>query len=265
MESLPYWRLDAFVGDGLSGNPAAVIECSRWPDDARMASIASETGGSATAFLVPDESGAADWQVRWFAPSGELALCGHASLAAAHVLLARGEADRLSLRTRQAGLLEASQTEAGIELGLPAIPTEAGDWPEAVECLGKEPVECYRSDHGYAVFFFAGEDEIRALTPDLESIAKLGNVQLTCTAPGKHVDVVSRVFTRAGVEDSVTGSAHAALAPLWSERLGEDGFTAMQASARGGRLGVRFEEERGRVWLTGQCATLIEGRFYLTG
>lgn len=263
MESLPYWRVDAFVGNGLQGNPAAIIESKRWLDDGDMKQIASESGGSASAFLIPDESGAADWQVRWFAPGGEIALCGHATLAGAHVLLGRQNTESMTFRTRQAGLLEAQRVEDGIELGLPAIVTESVDWPELAGIVGGNPVATYKNDDGYAVLFFNSEDEVRALEPDLAAIAQLGNVQVTCTAPGTNSDVVSRVFTRAGGEDSVTGSAHAALASLWCEKLGREHFSAVQASKRGGRLEVRFNGER--VFLTGRCATLIEGQFYLAG
>lgn len=268
MDAFPYWRIDAFTGDGLLGNPAAVIECKRWPDDAAMLAIARESGGSATAFLVQDESGGADWQVRWCAPSGEIALCGHATMASAHVLLARSPDEAVTFRTRQAGVLEARRTgDEMIELALPVIPTERGDCPEVVQCIGAEPAETYRSDAGYAVLLFESEDAVRALTPNLARIAELSNVQITATAPAaasaRNADVVSRVFTSTGGEDSVTGSAHAVLAPIWCEKLGRDEFTALQASERGGRLDVRREGER--VWLSGQCETLIEGQFYRAG
>ncbi|MFN2099269.1 PhzF family phenazine biosynthesis protein [Altererythrobacter sp. MF3-039] len=263
MDALPYWRVDAFIAGGMLGNPAAVIECKRWPDDKAMAKIARDSGGSATAFLVPDESGAADWQIRWFGLGGEINLCGHATMASAHMLLARSGSESVTFRTRQAGLLEAKAGEDLVELALPAIPTEPGEWPEVIASVGAQPSALHRGDGGYCVLLFESEDEVRRLSPELGAIAELGNVQISCTAPGKNADAVSRVFTRTGGEDSVTGSAHAAMASLWCERLGRSEFSAIQASQRGGAMQVRLEGER--VWLSGRCATLIEGIYYLTG
>lgn len=259
---MPYWRIDAFVAPGLSGNPAAVIECQRWPDDRAMQAIAQESGGAATAFLIPDASGDADWKVRWFGPAGEIRLCGHATLASAHMLLDREQAEAVSFRTRHGDILIAERADGCVAMRLPAIITEPQDWPEAERLLGRSPLATYRADNGYAAFVLDSEDAVRSLAPDLDALAALGNAQLTCTAAGKRSDIVSRVFS-GGIEDAVTGSAHAVLAPIWAEKLGRDAFSAIQASERGGSLECRLDGDN--VILTGQCRVLIEGRFHLAG
>ena len=267
MESFPYWRVDVFSGDGLLGNPAAVIECKRWLHDEQMLAIAREAGATVTAFLVPDGTGAADWQVRWFGAQQELRLCGHATLASAQILLGRNGAEQVSFRSRYADGLEARRIDAGVEMSIPAITTEAGEWPEAVKFIGKEPLETYRSELGYAAFFYESEEELRGLEPDLEGLASLGDDQFICTAPGRRSDIVSRVFTPgAGLgEDIATGSAHAVLTPHWAKKLGRDEISAVQASKRGGKMQCRLDDGGERVSLTGECTTLIEGRFYLSG
>ncbi len=268
--SLPYRHVDAFASRPFAGNQAAVLLLGSWLPDATLLAIAAENLFPATAFVAPDASGEADWELRWFTPRGEIRLCGHATLASGHVLLdgnvgAAGR-ERVTFRTRKAGVLEVLRTaDAGYEIALPAIPTTRGEWPEAVALLGAEPLEVWRSPDRYGVFVYAGEDQIRALAPDLRGLAALGSDQFICTAPGAATDVVSRVFVPgAGIdEDSVTGSAHAALTPLWAARLGRASFTAHQASARGGDLTCRLDGDR--VWLGGHCVTVAEGTLYVSG
>ena len=216
-----------------------------------------------TAFLVRDASGEADWELRWFTPELEVALCGHATLASGHVLLERDGGDEVTLRTRKAGLLKVRRRAgAGYELALPALAVAPAEWPEAVALLGAGALETWRAPGHYNVFLFEDEDRIRALAPDFPGLRELGDHQFICTAPGRAADVVSRVFVPgAGVdEDSVTGSAHAVLTPFWAARLKRDSFTAHQASRRGGDLTCRLDGER--VWLGGHCVTVVEGRFY---
>jgi predicted PhzF superfamily epimerase YddE/YHI9 len=262
---LPYWHVDAFAGRPFAGNQAAVLLLEEWLPDAMLQAIAGENMFAATAFALRDASGAADWELRWFTPAREIRLCGHATLAAGHVLLGRYGGDSATFRTRQAGCLEVRRTAGGCELALPTIPTEPGEWPEAERLLGASPLEVRRSNDRYCVFLLASEDEVRALRPDFGALAALGDDQFICTAPGHATDVVSRVFVPgAGIdEDSVTGSAHAVLAPFWAARLGRSSFTAHQASARGGDLTCRLDGDR--AWLGGQCATVVEGTFYVSG
>src|SRR5690606_27619805 len=204
---------------------AAVMELGRWLPDETLQAIAEENKFAETAFVVRDESGEADWELRWFTPACEIRLCGHATLASGHVLLGRDGGARVTFRTRKAGALEVRRMAGGgYELALPAIPTVRGEWPEAVALLGAEPREVWRNPDRYNLFLFGSEGEVRALAPDLRGLARLGDDQFACTAPGDTADVVSRVFVPgAGVdEDSVTGSAHAALTPFWAARLGRD-------------------------------------------
>lgn len=262
---LPYWHVDAFADRAFGGNQAAVMPLDAWLPDETLLAIAAENLFAETAFLVPDASGETDWELRWFTPAEEVRLCGHATLASGHVMLGEHGGERATFRTRRAGNLEVRRASAGYELALPAIPTEPGDWPEAVALLGARPQEVWLSPDRYGIYLFANEAEVRALAPDLRGLGALGNDQFICTAPGDAVDVVSRVFVPGGGvdEDSVTGSAHAALTPFWAARLGRTAFSAHQASARGGDLQCRLEDRT--AWLGGPCVTVVEGTFYLPG
>ena len=264
--AVPYWHVDAFADRLFGGNQAAVMPLDEWLPDDMLQAIGAENLFAETAFVVPDNTGAADWELRWFTPEVEIRLCGHATLASGHVLLGRDGGERVTFRTRRAGVLEVRKIAGGgLELALPAIPTQPGEWSEAVAGLGARPREIWRSPDRYSLFLFHSEDEVRALRPDVKALAALGDDQFICTAPGMATDVVSRVFVPgAGVdEDSVTGSAHAVLTPFWATRLGRDSFTAHQASQRGGDLTCRLEGDQ--AWLGGACVTVVEGTFYLSG
>lgn len=264
--SIPYWHVDAFAGRPFAGNQAAVVifeDC--YPDDAVLLAIAEENMFAETAFLLRDTSGAADWQLRWFTPAMEIRLCGHATLASGHVLLQRDGGERVTFLTRKAGVLEVSRAGEGYALALPAIATEPGEWAEAVALLGAEPREVWLSPDRYGIYLFDSAEQVLALDPDLRGLKALGDDQFICTAPGKDTDVVSRVFVPGGGvdEDSFTGSAHAALTPFWTARLGRESFTAFQASPRGGHASCTLDGDR--AVLGGHCVTVVEGRFYLEG
>lgn len=262
---IPYWHVDAFADRPFTGNQAAVMVLEEWLADDVLQAIGEENNFAETAFVVRDTTGVADWELRWFTPAMEIRLCGHATLAAGHVLLTRDDGERVTFRTRRAGVLEVQRSEAGYEVALPAIATEQGDWAQAVALLGAAPVEVWRSPDRYGIYLFADEAAVRGLNPDLRGLGALGDDQFICTAPGTATDVVSRVFVPGGGvdEDSVTGSAHAALTPFWTARLGRDHFTAHQASQRGGDLACRLDGDR--VWLGGSCVSVVEGRFYVSG
>lgn len=262
---LPYWHVDAFASRPFGGNQAAVMPLEAWLPYETLLAIAAENLFAETAFVVRDETGATDWELRWFTPTEEVRLCGHATLASGHVLLSRDGGERVTFRTRRAGELEVRRGGSGYELALPAIATERSSWPEAVALLGAEPLEVWRSPDRYGVYLFETEAAVRALAPDLRGLGRLGNDQFICTAPGDKTDIASRVFVPGGGvdEDSFTGSAHAALTPFWAARLGRSELTAHQASARGGDAVCRLEGER--VLLAGGCVTMVEGTFYLAG
>ena len=268
MTTIPYWHVDAFATRPFAGNQAAVMVLAQWLDDDVLQAIGEENNFAETAFVVRDATGEADWELRWFTPTSEVALCGHATLATGHVLLTRDAGDkgdeRVTFRTRKAGVLEVRRDGDGYALALPETRVEEGAVPGLLEALGVQaPV--YDSVSGAeetSIVLLEDEAAVRAVTPDMRALEGIERMAI-CTAPGDGTDVVSRVFVPAwGVpEDSVTGSAHAALGPFWAERLGRDRFTAHQASARGGDLTCRVEGDR--VWLGGPCVTVVEGRFCL--
>ena len=260
---LPYTHVDAFASRPFTGNQAAVMPLDAWLDDATLLAIAEENNFAETAFLVKDASGEADFELRWFTPTEEVRLCGHATLASGHVLLTRDRGDAVTFRTRQAGVLEVRRSEAGYELALPLIPTEPGEWDEAVALLGAKPMEVWLNPDGYGIYYYGSESEVLALDPDLKGLKALGNDQFICTAFGQNTDVVSRVFVPGGGvdEDSFTGSAHACLTHFWTAKLERERFSAFQASPRGGYAQCRKDGDK--AVLGGQCVTVVEGSFYL--
>ncbi|GMN02415.1 PhzF family phenazine biosynthesis protein [Erythrobacter sp. MTPC3] len=265
MTKIPYWHVDAFANAPFAGNQAAVMVLDEWLPDEILQAIGEENNFAETAFVVRDKTGAADWELRWFTPTVEIALCGHATLASGHVLLGRDGGERMTFRTRKAGILEVRRDGDIYALGLPAIPSQPAEFPEAAALLGAPPLSLHRNADGYNVFLFEDEAAVRALDPDIRGLEALGDDQFICTAPGDNHDVVSRVFVPGGGvdEDSVTGSAHAVLTPYWAAKLGRDSFTAHQASQRGGDLTLRLDGDR--AWLGGPCVTVVEGVFYLEG
>ncbi len=263
MAALAYYHVDAFAERPFVGNQAAVMPLDEWLPDEVLQAIAAEHNFAETAFVVRDASSEADYELRWFTPTMEIRLCGHATLASGHMLLTRDGGDRVTFRTRQVGMLEVRRTAAGYEVALPAIPTTRGNWEEAAFFLGGVPVEVWRNEDGYDLFLYENEAAIRALEPQFPKLGALGTNLFVCTAQGENSDIVSRVFVPGGGidEDPVTGGAHAVLTPFWAGRLGRDEFTAYQASQRGGYVNCRLDGDR--VWLGGSCVTVVEGTFYL--
>ncbi|MDT0576844.1 PhzF family phenazine biosynthesis protein [Croceicoccus sp. F390] len=265
MPQIDYWHVDAFAARAFEGNQAAVMIFDSFPEDGVMQRIAEENNFAETAFVVPFAGEEADYHLRWFTPATEVRLCGHATLAAGHVILGRDGIDAVRFNTMRAGTLHVRRRGEDYELALPAIVTSPGEWPAAVAALDPSnraaPKAIARNPDGYDIFLFDNEEIVRSLFPDMRALAALGDHQFICTAPGSQTDVVSRVFVPgSGVdEDAVTGSAHAALTPFWAQRLGRAEFTAFQASRRGGRLSCRLEGNT--VWLGGPCVTIVTGRF----
>ena len=264
MITLPFTQVDAFAHAPFTGNPAAVMPLEDWLADEVMQAIAAENNLAETAFTVPlPESAGADYELRWFTPTVEVALCGHATLASGHVLMSP-EQQSIRFRTRKSGDLVVTRAEEGYALDLPAWACAPTRRPNLAALLGgPEPIETHWRDGGYMVLLYANETQVRGLSPDFRALAALGDILTIATAPGKETDVVSRAFAPgAGIdEDPVTGSAHSLLIPYWAERLGRERFTAYQASARGGHVGCLLAGDR--AILTGECRTVIEGRFYL--
>ncbi|MEP6785126.1 MAG: PhzF family phenazine biosynthesis protein [Sphingomonadales bacterium] len=262
---IPFAQIDAFADRPFTGNPAAVMPLDAWLDDAVLQAIASENNLSETAFLIPDGTGASDYELRWFTPAAEVALCGHATLASGHFVLSMDQSlARVTFRTRQAGVLEVARHGADYALALPAWMPSKKALPAIIKALGIEtPVETLWHDKGYALVIVEDERTVRTLAPDMTALSKCGDIVAIVSAPGEETDIVSRVFTPAFdiPEDPVTGSAHAVMVPWWANRLERDTFVAYQASARGGYVGCRMAGER--VILTGNCISVIEGMFRL--
>jgi PhzF family phenazine biosynthesis protein len=257
MNELRIVQVDAFADRPFTGNPAAVMPLDAWLSDETLQAIASENNLSETAITVPAD-GDADYELRWFTPTTEVVLCGHATLASGHVLM---DGDRIRFRTRRAGMLEVARASGGdgYAMSLPAWKPEPKPLPRIVEALGCTPVETLWHPLRYGVVVVATQQEVLDLRPDFRTLAEEGDVLTIVTAPGADADMVSRVFaTGAGIdEDPVTGSAHAVLVPYWAERLGRDSLSAWQASRRGGRLTGRLDGDR--VILGGRCVTVMEG------
>lgn len=262
-KAIPYWHIDAFSDAPFGGNQAAVMVLDQWLPDETLVKIGAENNFAETAFLVGDDTDEADWELRWFTPTSEIRLCGHATLASGHMLLNRDGGEQVTFRTREAGVLEVRKAGDGYEVGLPAIETQPSEWDEAARLLGGSPIAMQRSELGYNLFLYEDEAAIRALDPDFRGLAALGGELFVCTAPAEATDIVSRVFVPAyGIdEDPVTGGAHAVLTPYWTAKLGRGSFTAYQASERGGSMTCRIDGAR--VWLGGPCVTVVKGEFYL--
>lgn len=250
---LPYYQVNAFTNRPFGGNPAGVVFLETWLPDVLLQQIAAENNLSETAFLVPRGKG--EWHLRWFTPTVEMDLCGHATLAPAHVLFAeRGFAGKALRFHTRSGVLTATRDEAArVVLDFPSWKPQPTTAPaELSAALGAIPAEVFATRDLLAVF--PHEREIRALQPDFARLAVLKVHAVICTAPGHDCDFVSRFFAPAvGVpEDPVTGSAHSTLTPYWAARLGRATLHARQLSARGGEL---WCEDRGdRVSIAGFSA-----------
>jgi PhzF family phenazine biosynthesis protein len=256
-------QVDAFTDRPFAGNPAAVCILRDAPSEEWMQNVAREVNLAETAFLQPREDG---YDLRWFTPAVEVDLCGHATLASAHVLWETGVLDTATparFHTRS-GLLVARRNGDEIELDFPATPAEAVTPPDGlpdglIEALGAVPVAVAKSRFDYLAEL-ESEDAVRKLQPDLRALAKLPVRGVMATARGNgRYDFVSRFFAPAvGIdEDPVTGSAHCCLGPYWQERVQRDEFLAYQASARGGEIRVKVAGDR--VFLSGKAVTVLRG------
>ena len=257
--ALPIVQVDAFTDTPFGGNPAAVCVLPTVKDDSWMQAVAREMNLSETAFLNPTDDGFA---LRWFTPQVEVDLCGHATLASAHVLWEerRLPPDRAARFHTRSGLLTAERRDAWIEIDLPAQPPLPVQAPAGLlDALGAPAREVARSRTDYLVEL-ESESAVRSLAPDYAALARVDarGVIVTSRSSGPF-DFVSRFFApRVGVnEDPVTGSAHCTLAPYWAARLGKSVFQAFQASPRGGV--IRAAVRGNRVLLSGQAVTVLRG------
>jgi len=254
----PIFQVDAFTQRRFAGNPAAVMLLDEFPADAIMQVVAAENNLAETAFIVAQGDG---YRIRWFTPTVEVPLCGHATLASAAVVMEKVEPHRQSVVFHSlSGPLPVRRTSTGYVMDFPARSSEPVAAPAAlVAALGTTPVEVHANEFNYMALL-PSEQSVRELTPDMAAIARLDRTGVIVTAAGNgEYDFVSRYFAPAkGIpEDPVTGGAHCMLAPYWSERIKRREFRAYQTSARGGEIVCRLKGDR--VELEGACV------FYMSG
>lgn len=258
---LPLHQIDAFADRPFTGNPAAVMPLEAWLPDALMQAIAAENNLAETAFLVREPEG---WRIRWFTPTTEIDLCGHATLASAHLVMTELEPGREEVTFQsRSGQLGVSREGDRLYLDFPSRPGRPV--PERMEevtrALGQRPKALLLARDLVAVL--ADEEAVRAFTPDFAALAALPGMGKVITAPGRTTDFTSRCFFPGdGVpEDPVTRSAHCTLIPTWAERLGKVRLSAFQASARGGFLDCELRGDRVRIG--GGAVKVLEGHFLL--
>lgn len=250
------FQVDAFATRVFEGNPAAVCPLQSWLHDDLLQAIAEENNLSETAFFVPTAKG---FHLRWFTPTNEVDLCGHATLATAHVIFeALGFTESvITFETRSGDLFVKKQGDL-LQMDLPAYHLTACEIPELlVQGLGVRPIKVLADDDYLAVF--DNESAVRAITPNHALLSQLNLRGVIATAPGNDVDFVSRFFApKIGIpEDPVTGAAHCKLAPYWAEKLGKNTLSAKQVSQRGGNLICEVKADR--VVLSGSAVTFMEG------
>jgi len=259
--TIPFYQIDAFTDRLFGGNPAGVCPLEKWLPDETMQKIAMENNLSETAFFVEEESG---FHIRWFTPKVEVNLCGHATLASAHVIFNHlGYKGELVTFSSRSGLLNVTKEGDLLILDFPSNkPRRAALPDDFVQSLNITPMQCYRGKEDY-LLVYKSQQEITALIPDFRRMEKTDARAVIVTAPGEKVDFVSRFFApRVGVdEDPVTGSAHTVLIPYWAERLGKTEMKALQLSRRGGILFCRLRDER--VDIGGKAVTYLKGEISL--
>ncbi|MEE8593229.1 MAG: PhzF family phenazine biosynthesis protein [Candidatus Bipolaricaulota bacterium] len=260
--TIPIYQVDAFAEKPFAGNPAAVCILERPADEAWMQSVAMEMNLSETAFVVRREDG--DFDLRWFTPAVEVALCGHATLATSHILYDTGilNPNETARYHTKSGLLQACFVDGMIELDFPSTPPEDCETPHGLlDALGLESAIYVGQPRFDYLVEVESEDIVRTLTTDFAKLLFLGvrGVMVTAKSESEEFDFVSRFFApSAGIdEDPVTGSAHCVLAPYWAAKLGKIKLSAYQASARGGRLKCTLAGDR--VKLAGKAITVLHG------
>lgn len=262
MLTFPIYQADAFTDKLFGGNPAAVCPLPEWLPAETMQKIAAENNLAETAFFVPKGH---EYELRWFTPELEIDLCGHATLATAHIIFSHldYQADVVNFHTQKAGVLTVSRQEGLYTLNFPSRVPEPTSAPDGlIEALGgTAPLEVFRS-RDYMVVY-KDEAAVLALQPDFTALSKIDGIGIIVTAAGDNCDFVSRFFAPgAGIpEDPVTGSAHCNLIPYWAERLGKTELHAFQVSERKGELWCKLDGDR--VLMSGKAITYLKGEIYI--
>lgn len=263
MLSIPIYQVDAFSDKLFGGNPAAVCPLREWLPAPQMQKIALENNLAETAFFIPMGK---DFEIRWFTPESEVDLCGHATLATAHVLFSHlnFEGDTIHFHTLNAGTLTVSCHDDLYTLNFPSRVPQSCEVPAGlIEALGgKKPLAVLRSRDYFIVY--ETEADVLALKPNFAALSRIESLGFVVTAPGDNSDFVSRFFApSAGIdEDPVTGSAHCNLIPYWAERLGKFKLHAYQVSTRRGELWC--ENKGDRVLMSGKAVTYLKGEIFLS-
>ena len=263
--TLTCFRIHAFTQDPFGGNPACVIPLLAWPEDDWMLSMAQEMGVAETAYIVPTPEGEGDFHLRWFTPDIEMDLCGHATLASAHVVLRHLIPSMTTVRFSSAsGLLIVQDQEDGrLQMDLPSRPPSPADLPEPIaRALNHQPAEVLKARD--LVLVYPDQKDIDAIQVNRDEFDQinLGHGGVIVTAPGDDVDFVSRYFTPQAtiLEDPVTGSAHCSLVPYWNSRTGATEFQAEQRSKRRGTLECTLSGDR--VIIRGHAITYSEAKLH---
>ena len=257
---LDLYQIDAFASRPFTGNPAAIVPLESWLPDDVMLSIAMENNLAETAYFVANGDG---YDLRWFTPTVEMDLCGHATLASAYLIFEVLGTDQSVLRFKtRSGELTVEKSNGKYVLDFPSRPGVEAEAPAGlIEAIGREPKEVYKSRDYMLVY--ESEADVLAIDPDFNSLMKIGAHAAIVTAPGDNSDFVSRFFApEVGVpEDPVTGSAHCTLIPYWAGRLGKNELFARQVSRRGGELNCELRGERVRIG--GDAVLYLKGEIYL--
>jgi PhzF family phenazine biosynthesis protein len=260
--TIPIYQVDAFTDHLFGGNPAAVCPLTAWLPEAKMQQLAAENNLAETAFFIPQGE---NYDLRWFTPELEIDLCGHATLATAHIIFTQlGETRKIiQFITQKAGILTVSRNDDSYTLDFPSRIASPTTLPEGLlEALGGQaPLEVYQSRDYMLVY--ETEAQVAALRPDFPALAKLPIMGVICTAPGITSDFVSRFFIpAAGInEDPVTGSAHCNLVPYWAQKLNKTQLHAYQISSRRGELHCELKGDR--VLMSGKAITYLKGEVFI--
>lgn len=261
--NLQIFQVDAFTKTALSGNPAAVCPLEEWLSDDVMLKIAAENNLSETAFFVKNGD---VYELRWFTPTIEIDLCGHATLATAFVIFncLNLEDEKINFHSARSGNLSVEKQGDVLVLDFPKFDlTETQASEELIKAVGKKPKKAWETQGYMAMLLFETEEEIKSLEPDMAALMNIPYHEIIATAKGEDADFVSRLFApRIGIpEDPVTGATHCSLIPYWAEKLGKDNLYARQLSKRGGELFCKLDGER--VKIGGNAALYLKGEIYV--
>ncbi len=259
---LQIYQVDAFADKVFTGNPAAIVPLEKWLSEELMQKIAAENNLAETAFFVKNEKG---FYIRWFTPTDEVPLCGHATLASAFVLfeLLNYKEEKIIFECKS-GILQVTKNADWLTLNFPVNSVQKVNlYHDFEKAFGTNPIETYQSSGGYYLLVFGSDDRVRNMKVNFNEILKWDAKAVVVTSKGKEFDFVSRMFApKIGVnEDSVTGSAHTRLIPFWSERLNKTEMLAKQVSQRGGVLKCKMLGDR--VEMSGQAILYLTGEIYI--